>query len=79
MAYRPAAIMRRIDLDDKKGVETEYSLTPDKFRAMADIASAMHLVNNPEFYHEEFTESDFDARIKQMRCAETNYLLPPEL
>ena len=78
MAYRPAVIMRRLDLDDKKGVETEYSLTPSQFRAMADIASAMYQVNNPEFYHEALTESDFDARIKQMRCKETDYLLPPE-
>lgn len=77
MAYRPKVIMRRIDLDDKKGVETEYSLTPSQFKALAEIANAMYLVNNPEFYHESFTESDFDARVKQMRCKETDYLLPP--
>jgi sialic acid synthase SpsE len=78
MAYRPAVIMRRIDLDDRKGVETEYSLTPAQFNELAKVANAMQLVNNPVYYHESFTESDFDARIKQMRCAETEYLLPPD-
>ena len=77
MAYRPAVIMRRIDLDDKKGVETEYSVTPGQFLELAKVANAMLLVNNPEYYHESFTESDFDARVKQMRCKETEYLLPP--
>ena len=78
MAYRPAVIMRRIDLADTKGVETEYSLSPVQFRELAEIAGAMQLISNPEYYSETFTESDFDARLKQMRCKETNYLLPPE-
>ena len=78
MAYRPHVIMRRLDLDDKKGVETEYSLTPSQFKELANVAVAVHLVNNPEVYHDGFTESDFDARIKQMRCKDTEYLLPPE-
>ena len=78
MAYNPAIIMRRIDLDDRKGVETEYSLVPEQMRRLVESAVAMEWVNNPQYYADEFTESDFDARIKRRRCKESDYLLPPE-
>ena len=78
MAYNPAIIMRRIDLDDRKGVETEYSLVPEQMRRLVDSAVAMEWVNNPVYYADEFTESDFDARIKRRRCKKSDYLTPPD-
>ena len=77
MAYNPAIIMRRLDLDDRKGVETEYSLTPALLRQLVEIAVGMEWVNNPVDYADGFTEGDFDARIKRLRCKESDYLLPP--
>lgn len=78
MTYRPAVIMRRLDLDDKKGTETNYSLSPSELRTLVNMASSMDAVNNPEFYAEEFVEGDWDARINYLRCAESGYTLPPE-
>lgn len=78
MTYNPAIIMRRLDLADRKGVETEYSLTPDQLKQLVEVALQMEWVNNPQFYADEFTEGDWDARIKRRRCKESDYKLPPE-
>jgi N,N'-diacetyllegionaminate synthase len=78
MAFRPVVIMRRIDLADQKGIETSYSLSPHDFSILTKMAAAMDVVNKPEFYSEEFVEGDFEARIENMRCEETDYTLPPE-
>lgn len=77
MALRPIAIMRRIDLADKAGIETEYSLSPTRLRELVSVAAAMDEINHPVEYANGFTESDYDARQKQRRCAESDYLLPP--
>ena len=78
MAYNPAVGMRRIDLDEEKGIETEYSLPPTAMKELVAASLAMDWVNNPVIYAEEFVEGDFDARIKRRRCKESDYLLPPE-
>jgi sialic acid synthase SpsE len=78
MAFRPSVVMRRIDLADQKGIETAYSLSPQDFTVLTKMAAAMDVTNHPEFYAEEFVEGDFEARIENMRCEETDYTLPPE-
>jgi sialic acid synthase SpsE len=78
MAFNPAVVMRRIDLADRKGLETAYSLNPAEMTELVDVAQSMVAVNNPLFYHEGFVEGDFDARIQHMRCPEGDYLLPSE-
>ena len=78
MAFRPEIIMRRIDLADKQGIETGYSLQPQELSTLVHIAEAMDEVNEPDFFYEEFVEGDWEARMNKMRCEETGYMLPPE-
>ena len=78
MTYRPVVIMRRLDLADGEGIESHYSITPDKLTNLARVASVMGIVNVPEYYVDNFTEADFEARVNFMRCEHSDYLLPPE-
>ena len=78
MAFSPAIIMRRFDLEDCKGVEVEYSLTPSQMRSLVAIAEAMNLVNDPVLDQNGFTRTAFDARQSQLRCEKSDFLLPPE-
>ncbi len=77
MAFNPAVIMRRLDLEDRKGVETEYSLTPTQMKNLVAIVDAMELVNNPVLDQNGFTQTAFDARQSQLRCEKSDFLLPP--
>lgn len=77
MVLKPAAIMRRIDLSDKWGLESSYSLSPESFRNLARLANVMVSVNNPELL-QGFTIDDADKRRRLMRCERDDYLLPPE-
>ncbi|MHC4181781.1 MAG: N-acetylneuraminate synthase family protein [Planctomycetota bacterium] len=76
MVFKPAVIMRRLDLEDGMGMENRYSLMPDKFANLARIASVMMAVNNPTLY-DGFTESDYETRLRMMRCDKDDWLLPP--
>jgi hypothetical protein len=76
MVFKPAAIMRRLDLEDGLGMESYYSLTPDKFANLARIATVMMSVNSPTLY-DGFTENDYETRLKMMRCEQDDWLLPP--
>ena len=78
MAFNPEVVMRRLDLADRKGLETAYSLDPGEMRQLVDVARSMERVNHPDYYHEGFVEGDFDARAQQLRCEKSEYLLPPE-
>ena len=77
MTYRPAVIMRRYDLDDGRGIESHYSIKPDQLSNLARVASVMEIVNHPTYFVEDFTETDFEARVNMMRCEHSEYLLPP--
>ena len=77
MAFNPVVVMRRLDLEDRGGVESEYSLAPDQMRELIKMATAMNAINNPEFDQNGFTRTDFSARQKLWRCKESDYLLPP--
>ncbi|MHA2404192.1 MAG: N-acetylneuraminate synthase family protein, partial [Candidatus Kariarchaeaceae archaeon] len=77
MAFNPSIIMRRLDLDDRQGVEAEYSLVPKQMRELVKMADAMGNINNPQFDQNGFTRTDFTARQKFWRCKESEYLIPP--
>ncbi len=77
MAYNPIVIMRRIDLDDKKGVETDYSLSPESITSLVSIANAMEEVLHPDVDHNGFTRTDFSARQKTLRCKDSEWVIPP--
>jgi len=79
MAFNPDVVMRRLDLADRKGLETAYSLDPGEMKQLVDVARSMAIVNHPQYYHEGLVEGDFDARGQQLRCEKSEYLLPPEL
>jgi sialic acid synthase SpsE len=76
MVFKPAVIMRRLDLEDGLGMENHYSLAPEYFANLARIASVMMAVNNPTLY-DGFTENDYETRLRMMRCEKDEWLLPP--
>ncbi len=77
MAFNPSIIMRRLDLDDRQGMETSYSLTYKQMRELVKMADAMEYINNPQFDQDGFTRTDFDERQRSWRCKDSEYLLPP--
>lgn len=78
MAFKPAVIMRVLDLNDQEGVSTPYSIYPSELETLSGIAKSMVSVSNPVYYAESFTEGDWEARVNKWRCQSADYTLPPE-
>lgn len=79
LGYNPIVIMRRIDLADKKGVETEYSLTPEQMKSLVSMASAMEKMINSDVNEDGLTKTEFEARDKMLRCKNSDWLIPPSI
>lgn len=79
MAYGPAVIVRKLDLDDKKGQEAAYSITPQQLTNLCKMAALAPMIISPSFVRADgFTETDWDFRQRLLRCPQNGYLLPPE-
>jgi sialic acid synthase SpsE len=79
MAYYPSVVMRRFDLEDRQGLETEYSLDPHQLKALVLTAEGLESIRDSELYEDtEFVKGDWHARRKQLRCANSDYLIPSE-
>ena len=78
MAFNPEVIMRRLDLGDDAGLETDYSLSPSQMATLVLNSRALGMAMHPIVNDEGFTRSDWSSRLNHMRCAEGDYLLPPK-
>lgn len=79
MAYGPAVVVRRLDLEDKKGEEAAYSITPSQLTSLVKMASLAPMIVSPQFVRADgFTEVEWEFRSRMLRCKESDFLLPPK-
>lgn len=77
LTFMPDILMRRFDLEDALGVETEYSLSPSMLAELRWIIDEMQNIRSPELYgNSGLTQSDYHAREKTHRCEKGDYLVP---